>query len=155
MASQAMEGARRFLAVRRIALLGVSRQPRDFSRAVMRELLRRGYDVVPVNPAGGEAEGRPLLARVADAVPPVEAALLMTPPARTAEAARQCLAAGVRLLWLHRGGGAGASSPEALALCRAAGVEPVTGLCPFMALPGAGWFHRLHGFFRHRELARG
>ena len=24
----------------------------------------------------------------------------------------------------------------------------VTDLCPFMALPNASWFHRLHGFFR-------
>jgi len=39
-----------FLAQRRIALVGVSRDPRDLSRALFRELRGRGYDVVPVHP---------------------------------------------------------------------------------------------------------
>lgn len=151
-----LEAARRFLGSRRVALVGLSRDPKGFSRAVMRELLARGQDVVPVNPAlaPGEAEGRRCVARIGEAEPPVDAALLLTPPARTAEAVRECLAAGVRRIWMHRGAGAGSATPEAVALCRAAGVEPVTGLCPFMALPRAGWFHRAHAWFRRRELAR-
>jgi predicted CoA-binding protein len=92
------------------------------------------------------------VARVADAAPPVDGAIFFTSPPQTAAAVEEALAAGVRRIWLHRGGGPGASSPAALAACRAAGVEPVTDLCPFMALPDAGWFHRLHGFFRgHRH----
>ena len=43
--------------------------------------------------------------------------------------------------------------PEALQACRAAGVVPVTGLCPFMALPDAGWFHGLHRLFRREARA--
>jgi predicted CoA-binding protein len=45
-----------FLSCRRIAVLGVSRNPRDFSRSVLRAFVERGYDAVPVNPNGGEAE---------------------------------------------------------------------------------------------------
>jgi uncharacterized protein len=78
----------------------------------------------------------------------VDGAIFFTAPGQTAAAAREALAAGVRRLWFHRGAGAGASSPEALAACRAEGVEPVTDLCPFMALPEAGWIHRLHGALR-------
>jgi uncharacterized protein len=146
--------AREFLGARRIALVGASRDPRDFSRAVMKELVARGYDVVPVSPAGGEIAGRAAFATARDVVPAPEAALLMTPPSRTAGAVADCLAAGVRKIWLHRGAGAGAASPEALALCRAAGVEPVTDLCPFMVLADAGWFHRVHGYFRVRQRRR-
>jgi predicted CoA-binding protein len=147
--------ARELLAGRRIALVGASRDPRDFSRYLLRELRRRGHEVVPVNPAGGEMEGIPVLARVADARPPVDAAILLTPPGRTEEAVRACLDAGVRALWLHRGGGPGSATPEAVALCRARGVEPVTDLCPFMAFADAGWGHRLHGWFRRRALHGG
>lgn len=150
----AMERAREFLAHRRIAVVGVSRSEKDFSRELLRELLRRGYDAVPVNPAIGQVEGRPCFGRVGGIAPPVEAALLLTPPGRTGEAVRDCLEAGVRRIWLHRGAGRGAASPEAVALCRQGGVEPVQDLCPFMALPGASWFHRLHAFFR-RGPARG
>jgi uncharacterized protein len=128
--------------------VGLERQEKSFSRSVYRELLRRGYDVVPVNPALAEAEGRRAFPRVDAIAPPVEAALIMTPPGRAAEVAQSCLDAGVRHLWFHRGAGPGSASPEALALCRAAGVTPVTDLCPYMALPGPGWFHSLHAFFR-------
>jgi hypothetical protein len=40
----------RFLAGKRIALVGVSSRTEDFSRALFRELVARGYDVVPVHP---------------------------------------------------------------------------------------------------------
>lgn len=145
-----VDRARAFLACHRIALVGASRDAKGFSRSVMDALVARGYDVVPVNPAAGEIAGRVAFAAVREMVPAPEAALLMTPPSRTADAAADCLGAGVRQIWFHRGGGAGAASPEALALCRAAGVEPVTDLCPFMVLPNAGWFHGVHAYFRAR-----
>jgi uncharacterized protein len=143
--------ARAFLACHRIALVGASRDAKGFSRSVMDALVERGYDVVPVNPAAGEIAGRVAFATVREIVPAPEAALFMTPPSRTADAVADCLGAGVRKLWFHRGGGAGAASPEALAQCRAAGVEPVTDLCPFMVLSDAGWFHRVHAYFRARQ----
>lgn len=144
----ARERARDFLEARRIAMVGVSRDEKDFCRLLMRELVGRGYDVVPVNPAATEIEGRRCYPRVQYASPPVEAALLLTPPEGTAQAVRDCLAAGVRRIWMHHGAGRGSASPEALALCAEAGVEPVTGLCPFMVLPGASLPHRVHGFVR-------
>ena len=81
--------------------------------------------------------------------PPVEATLLLTAPDRSAAAVRDCLAAGVRRIWFHRGAGQGSLSPEALELCRQAGVLAVPGACAFMYLPGTGLPHRVHGFF-HR-----
>ncbi len=154
-----IELARAFLAGKRFALVGVSRDPKDFSRAVLRELLQRGYDVVPVSPAlaGQQVEGRLAVGTLAGHRPAVTGALFMTPPGATAAAVEEALAAGVRRVWLHRGGGPGAASPAALAACRAAGIVPITGLCPFMALPDAGWFHKMHGLFRrearsHQEI---
>ncbi len=137
-----------FLSCRHLAVVGVSRDPKDFSRAVFRAFVERGYDAVPVNPAGGEAEGRRSVPRVADVQPPPEAALLMTPPAATAQVVRECAEAGVRRVWMHRGGGQGAVSAEAIAFCRERGIEVVDGECPFMFLRDAGWFHGVHRFFR-------
>jgi uncharacterized protein len=150
-----MERAKELLAQKRIALVGASRNEKDLTRILLRELAQRGYDVVPVNPnlAGAELDGRRAFTRLQDVAPPVGGAIFFTAPGQTAGAVEDALAAGVRRLWFHRGGGPGAASPEALAVCRAAGVEPITDLCPFMALPNAGWFHRLHGFLRgHRHV---
>jgi predicted CoA-binding protein len=146
--SLSLDRARAFLDVRRFAVVGVSRNEKDFSRMVLRELLRRGYDAVPVNPALAEADGCRAYGRVSEIDPPVEAALLLTSPASTDAVLRDALAAGVRKVWFHRGGGPGSATPAALALCEASGVEVVHDLCPFMALPDAGLPHRIHGFLR-------
>jgi predicted CoA-binding protein len=135
-----------FLACRRLAVVGVSRDPRDFSRSVFRAFSERGYDAVPVNPSGGEVDGRACAPRLADVRPPVEAALLMTPPSITERVVRECADAGVRQVWMHRGAGQGAVSPEAVAFCRERGIVVVEGACPFMFLPGTGPFHGFHRF---------
>ena len=140
----------RVLACRRLAVVGVSRDPNDFSRAVLKAFLDRGYDAVQINPAAAEIDGRCCYPSVVAVPPPVEAALLMTPPAASAAAVADCLAAGVRRIWLHRGlGTPGAVSPEALKLCADNGVDVVAGECPFMYLQGTGLPHRIHGFFHH------
>jgi predicted CoA-binding protein len=138
-----------FLAHRRLAFVGVSRDPGDFSRTVFAELTRRGYDVVPVNPTGGDGQdGIPFVRRLQDIVPPVEAALLMTPPAVTTEVVKDCAEAGIRDVWMHQGVGRGAASPAAIAFCRDHGIAVVTGACPLMYLPETGFVHRAHRWCR-------
>jgi uncharacterized protein len=137
-----------FLSCRRVAVVGVSRDPKDFSRAVFRAFVERGYDAVAVNAAGGEVEGRRAATRVGEVQPPPEAALLMTPPAATDRVVRECAEAGVKRVWMHRGAGTGAVSREAVAFCRDRGIEVVDGECPFMFLPDTAWFHGVHRFFK-------
>src|SRR5258705_8210006 len=67
-----------FMAQKRIAMIGVSRNPKDFSAALFDELRKRGYDMVPVNPKAGEVLGLTCFARVQEIQPPVDVALLMT-----------------------------------------------------------------------------
>src|ERR1035438_4353633 len=45
-----LEDITKFLACKRVALVGVSRNPHHFSRALMGEFLAKGYDAVPINP---------------------------------------------------------------------------------------------------------
>ena len=143
--------AEAFLACPRLAVVGVSRDRRSFSRAVVDELSRRGYEVVPVNPLGGApVDGRPCVRRVQDISPPVEAALLLTPPAVTEQVVRDCREAGVRRVWMHRGLGPGAASPAAVDYCAANGIDVVNDACPFMYLPRAAFVHRAHRWCRER-----
>ena len=91
-----------FLGAKRLAVVGVSRNPKDFSRSLYAELRKQGYELVPVNPNAGEIDGQTCFARVRDIAPPVEGALLMTAGSVTDEALRDCLAAGVKRVWLYR-----------------------------------------------------
>jgi predicted CoA-binding protein len=143
-----LESIEEFLGQKRIAMAGISRDPGSFSMMMFKELCRRGYDVVPVNPHAAEVEGRRCFARVQDVQPPVEGVLLMTSPEVTDTVVLDCAEAGVRRVWMHRGTGKGAVSEKAVAFCRERGIEVVPGQCPFMFLPETARFHRFHGFVR-------
>jgi uncharacterized protein len=137
-----------FLAQKRIALVGISREPKDFSVTLFQELCRRGYDVVPVNPNTSEVLGQRCYARVQDIRPPVEAALLMTSPRVTDSVVKDCAEAGIGRVWMYRAAGKGAVSPEAVQFCREHSIAVVPGQCPFMFWRDAGTGHRLHRFVR-------
>lgn len=142
-----------FLGQKRFAIVGVSRAPQDFSRAVFREFRQRGYDAVPVNPEAREIDGEPCFAHLEDVTPPVDSVLLMTSPAVTDDVVRECAAAGVKRIWMHRGAGRGAVSDSAVEFCQSKGISVIPGECPFMFLPGGSWFHRFHGLIRKIKRA--
>jgi len=149
MATQtSLETIEDFLAQKRIAMLGISRDPANFSVMLFEELSRRGYDVVPVNPNTAEVRGRRCFARVQDIQPPVEAVLLMTSPEATETVVNDCVEAGIRRVWMYRAGGKGSVSSKAVQFCRERDIELVPGECPFMFLPKTAVFHRFHGFIR-------
>jgi predicted CoA-binding protein len=137
-----------FLAQKRIAVVGVSHDPEDFSVKLFDEFLRRGYDVVPVTPNAAAVCGRPAFSRMQDVQPPVDAALLMTSPPVTETVVHDSHQAGVRRIWMYRAAGQGAVSPQAVAFCRARGMDLVAGECPFMFLSRSGAIHKLHGWVR-------
>jgi len=126
-----------FLARKRIAVVGISRDRQDFSVKLAEELGRRGYDVVPVNATATEMLGQRCYARVQDIQPPVEAALLMTSPKATEVVVADCAEAGIGSIWMYRAVGNGAVSPKAVQFCREHGMKVIPGECPFMFLPDA------------------
>lgn len=143
-----LEQIRDFLSLKRIAVVGVSRNPKDFTRSLFREFVRRGYDVVPVNPGVCQLEGRPCYARLSHVDPPVEAALLLTAPAVTDSVVRDCADAGVPRVWMYRGAGAGAVSRQAVCFCESRGMSVVAGECPFMFFRDVGLPHQWHAKIR-------
>ncbi len=137
-----------FLDQKRIAMVGLSREPRSFSMMLFEEFRHRGYDMVPVNPRASEIKGLRCFARIQDIQPPVEAVLLMTAPDATDAVITDCAEAGVRRVWMYRATGKGAVSSKAVAFCRENGIAVVEGECPFMFLPATGGIHRFHGLIR-------
>lgn len=125
-----------FLALRRIAVAGVSRKTASYGRMVFRELRRRGYDVVPVHPAAEQIDGIPCARRMADVQPPPEAALILTSPALYGQVGAEAKEAGAAAVWFRQKGPA------------LEGVAVVDDECPLMWLKGTGWIHRFHRTLR-------
>jgi uncharacterized protein len=131
-----------FLGQKRLAVVGVSRNENqsEYSRMVFRELVKRGYDVVPVNPGASEIEGRRCYARVTDVTPPVDGVLVLLPSESAAKVVSDCVEAGVTRVWLRN------DVPSARELCDQRGITLVSGYCPFMFLPNGPFFHQCHAF---------
>jgi predicted CoA-binding protein len=143
-----MENVRDFLAQKRFAFVGVSRQPKDISRALFREFQTRDYTPVPVHPEADEIEGVPCFAHLRDIQPPVDSVLLMTSPAVTNLLVQECVEAGIKRVWFYGGGSPGALTASAQQVCEASGIRTIPGECPFMFLDGTPWIHRLHGLVK-------
>lgn len=140
--------ARSFLEHGRIAVVGASDDKNNFGRSVCEALLDHGCDVVAVHPSASNAGRVKAYPSVGSVPTPVDTAIVMVPAGVSAGVVRDCIAAGIRRIWLFKGFGPGAVSDEAVQECRVAGAEVVAGACPFMFLEPVGGVHRFHRSLR-------
>ncbi len=134
--------AEEFLAQERIAVAGVSRDPKQAANAIYRKLRQSGYQVVAVNPIAEEVEGDVCYPSVAAVPERPQGVVIATHPDVAADVARECIEAGVPRVWMHRSFGTGSVSAEAAVLCREAGVAVLDGGCPMMFLEPVDVAHR-------------
>lgn len=143
------DAATAFLAHRRVAFVGLSTNETDFSRAVAAAMRKRGIEVVPVNPGAQSIGGDACYPSVSAIPDPPKAAFLLVHPSRASGIVDDCVAAGVKAVWFHRGVGAGSATPWAISRAEAAGMLVVQDACPMMFLEPGVWIHRAHRW--HRE----
>jgi predicted CoA-binding protein len=100
------EAASEFLACKRIAVTGVSRNAKGHGANVVFKRLRdRGYEVFAVNPNADEVEGARAYHDLTSIPGGVDAVVIATAPSRAESAMRECDQLGVRHVWMHRGPG--------------------------------------------------
>ncbi|MFL4477305.1 acetate--CoA ligase family protein [Paeniglutamicibacter sp. ORCA_105] len=88
------------LAPRSIAIVGASSNPEGYSSRSLTNLLRTGYSgsIYPVNPRHTELAGLPCYPSVGHVGQPVDAAILLVRGELVADAVRDCVAAGVKVI---------------------------------------------------------
>ena len=140
------EAAEEFLACKRIAVTGVSRDPANHgSNVVYKRLRDRGYDVYAVNPNAETVEGDPSYPSLEQVPGGVEAVVIGTRPELAEQTMKECIALGITKVWMHRAFGGGSVSDVATELGRANGVTVIDGGCPCMFRPTDD---RAHTFMR-------
>jgi hypothetical protein len=105
-----------FLAHRHLAVVGVSRDPKQFGNSVYRHLRAGGGVLYPVNAAagGGTLEGDRSYAHLADVPDPVDGVLVMVPAEGAIGVVLEAIERGIPRVWLHRGIGKGSVSCDAI-----------------------------------------
>lgn len=142
-----------FLDQRRIAVAGVSRNPKQTANGIFRKLRDAGYEVFPVNPAATKVEGVPCFADLGAIPGGVDAVMAVTPPTAGAALVERCADLGIRRIWFHRGLGPTSVSPEAVEAGRRRGVEVIAGACPMMYVAPVDPVHHCARWFLGRPAA--
>lgn len=137
------EAAATFLAKKRIAVTGVSRNPKGHgSNPVYLRLRDRGYDVFAVNPNADQVEGDECFHDLKSIPGGVEAVVIATRPEAAQGTMQECDELGIKHVWMHRSYGAGSCSEQATSYGREHGITVIDGGCPLMFGPAADAGHK-------------
>ena len=143
-----------FLAQRRIAVVGVSRnQNHPVGNLIYQRLKKTGHEVFAVNPHLQEFEGTPCYPDLKSIPGGVDGAVIVTRPEVTEKVVHDCADARIKRVWMHQSLAGGSSvSADAVEYCRQQDISVIAGACPMMFGPGADightcmrWFLKLSG----------
>jgi predicted CoA-binding protein len=127
------DAAAAFLALHRIAIAGVSRDPKQPANLIFRRLRDTGHEVFAVNPNAATVEnGVHSYPSVSEIPGQIDGVVIVTPPEAAAGIVEECARMGVEHVWLHRGIGPGSASPDAVERARVLGLDVIPGGCPAM-----------------------
>jgi len=130
-----------FLRPKSFAFIGLSRDPKKFSRTVFKELLAKGYEIFPVNPNMDDVEGIKCYHDVADLPKTVRHGLFLTPKSNTAGAIENAIHHGFTHIWIQQG----AETKESIEIAKQNSVKLVHSACIMMHANPAG-VHKFHRF---------
>ncbi len=132
----------KFLAPKKLALAGASRNPKKFGGTVLKELIEKGYDVYPVNPNTTEIQGQKCYPTVADLPGDVRHLLIVTPKKETKAVAEQAIKKGIERIWIQQM----SDTPEAVKALDDAGIPLITKKCILMFAGPVQGPHKFHRF---------
>jgi predicted CoA-binding protein len=138
------EDIQSFLAAKHIAIIGLSRDPKSYSRSVARELQKRDYVVSGVNLFASKLDGIPVVLRIADLHPRPEAVLVILPPEASDEAVLSCIQCDIGKIWVRGRERDGSVSAGVANLVREQAGILIDGFCPIMFLSSHGFPHNVH-----------
>ena len=137
------EAAEHFLANHRIAVTGVSRNPKNHgSNRVYQRLRQRGYEVFAVNPNAEIVENDRAYPDLRSIPGCVDVVVIGTRPEIADDTMRECADLGITQVWLHRSSGTGSVSTPATEYGRAHGITVIDGGCPLMFDGTADFGHK-------------
>ena len=127
-----------FLALKKIAVVGVSDKRDTGCNLAYTKFKESGYQVYPVNPHLATFNGDTCYVDLKSIPEKVDAVFILTSPKVTEQVVQQCVEMGIRHVWMHcmmgvKPGLAAAMtsvSRSAVEMCKANGITVIPGTCP-------------------------
>lgn len=129
-----------FVAGKRIAVVGVSRNGHKFGNNAVKELSAKGYEIFIVHPEAKTIDGMVCYPNLASLKGKIDGVLVVVPPAKAIGVLEDAAVIGVKNVWLQLG----TTSNAVIARGRALNLNLVENKCILMyAAPVIG-FHNFH-----------
>jgi predicted CoA-binding protein len=129
-----------FLSQKSFAVVGVSRDGKNFGWAILKDLRERGYKVYPVNPNADSVNNEKCYPDLKSLPEKVDGVVLTVKPEITPRIVYDALSAGIKKLWMQQGSG----SEDAIKLCEENGITEIHSECILMFASPTAIPHRLH-----------
>ncbi len=129
-----------FLSNKHIGVIGVSRNSKSFSNAVVQELIRTNYKVYPVNPYADTIQNLKAYSSIGSLPPEVTALLFVTNAKVTDTIFKSAIAKGFHNIWVQKS----CETPATESLSQD-NVNLITKQCIVMYLNNTG-MHKCHKF---------
>jgi hypothetical protein len=132
-----------FVAGKRLAFVGASRNGKKFGNMAYKELKQRGYEVYLIHPQASEIEGEPCYPSLMSLEAKVDGVVVSVSPSQGMQVLQDASQAGVKNVWIQQQG----DSPELLELGNSLGLNVIHGKCILMYAEPVRSFHSFHRFF--------
>ena len=129
-----------FFEKKKIAIAGVSRDPKKFSTLVFRELKEKGFDVYPINPNVDTIHGFTCYQSVSELPVDVASLLLVTPKAQTLDLLKEAVSKGFRNIWIQQM----SETQDTIAYAKSQNLNLITKQCILMYAEPVKGFHKFH-----------
>jgi len=114
-----------FMAQKRFAVVGATDNPNKYGNQIFRNLIKRGYEVYPVNPKLRQLEGTKCYQSLDEIPVKVDVVDFVVPPEVSEAVLKNCKQLGLDRIWFQPG----LESEAAIAYCHKNNLKVVHGVC--------------------------
>jgi predicted CoA-binding protein len=129
-----------FLAPKKMAIAGVSRDPKKFGNVVYRDLKKKGFEVLPINPNTDTIDGDLCYSSVNTLPSDTMNLLVVTKKTQTFQVVREAVNRGIRNIWIQQM----SETPETMEFLEGKDINLVFKQCILMHSEPVTGFHKFH-----------
>jgi uncharacterized protein len=129
-----------FFSSKKLAIAGVSRNEKKFGNLVFQELIKKQYDVLPINPEAEVIGGVKCFKAISELPADVESLLIVTSKRKTDDVLRQAITKGIKNIWVQQH----SETPETVKIARESNKEIIFGKCVYMFADPVVGMHKFH-----------
>lgn len=134
------ESIQRFLEPKKIAVAGVSANPKKFGYTIFNDLRKKGFDVCPINPKVDEIDGVKCYSSVSEIPEEYKKLFVVTPKSVTDQVLKDAAQKGINHVWIQQM----ANTKESAAIAKENSIDLIEKECIYMFADPVAGIHKFH-----------